>query len=124
MKTGGPNTRERGNRAEGVAADHLAKQGYSIVERNFVCKLGEIDIIARDRDVLVFIEVRSRQSRRTLDPVYSVDRRKQSKIIKAAQVYLASRVRNVPPCRFDVAIVTLMDHPPEVEVIRDAFQLD
>jgi len=120
--TGGT-TRERGNKAEDTAADHLIGLGYEIVERNFSCRLGEIDIIARHNGELVFVEVRSRRSPRSLDPIYSVNRRKQEKIIRAAQVYLAARFRNVPPSRFDVVLVT-MGPKPEVEVIPDAFMIE
>ena len=116
-----PTTRQRGDRAEQIAVEHLSGLGYRIVERNFVCKLGEVDIIAAHRGDLVFVEVRSRHSSQALNPVYSVNRSKQTRIIRAAQVYISGqRFKKGPPTRFDVVLVTL-DEPPLVEVLRDAF---
>jgi putative endonuclease len=117
------NTRKRGQLAEQVAVDYLINQGYRIVERNFLCKLGEIDIIARHNGDLVFVEVRSGKRTPTFDPIFSVDRKKQTKIIRAAQVYLDKHFRTEPTSRFDVVLVTL-DDPPRVEIIPDAFNLD
>lgn len=109
--------------AEQIAADHLSGIGYRIIERNFECRIGEIDIIARHGEDLVFVEVRSRQSSASLDPVFSVNRRKQTKIAQVAQVYLDRHCRKVSSCRFDVVLVTV-GPPPEVEVIRDAFGVE
>jgi len=114
------NTRARGMRAEDVAVRRLEKAGYQVIERNFSCKLGEIDLIARHGDQLVFVEVRSRHGKEAVDPVYSVNTRKQRKIIKAAQYYLTTRYTQYPVCRFDVVIVTLCT-PPDVVVLQDAF---
>lgn len=116
-------TRERGQFAEQIAVDHLLRQGYRVVERNFRCKLGEIDIIANHRGELVFVEVRSRKSADSLDPVFSVNRRKQERILKSSQVYLDKRFASPPPSRFDVVLVTLAP-TPQVEVIPNAFQAD
>jgi putative endonuclease len=118
-----PNTRDRGRLAEQVAADHLEARGYRIIEKNFLCKLGEIDIVAQHAGELVFVEVRSRASASSLNPVFSVDRQKQKRIIRAAEIYLSKRFRDTPPARFDVAIVTL-DEPVIVEIIQDAFSTD
>jgi putative endonuclease len=118
-----PTTRDRGRLAEQVAADHLEARGYRIIEKNFVCKLGEIDIIAQHAGELVFVEVRSRGSASSLNPVFSVDRQKQKRIIRAAEIYLGKRYREVPPARFDVAIVTLGE-PTVVEIIENAFGVD
>jgi len=85
--------------------------------------LGEIDIIAQHLGELVFVEVRSRGSASSLNPVFSVDRQKQKRIIRAAEVYLGKRYREVPPARFDVVIVTLGE-PAVVEILRDAFSAD
>jgi putative endonuclease len=119
----GPNTRDRGRLAEQVAADHLEARGYRILEKNFTCRLGEIDIIAQHSGELVFVEVRSRGLASSLNPVFSVDRQKQKRIIRAAEIYLGKRFRQVPPARFDVAIVTLGE-PKVVEVIENAFGVD
>lgn len=117
------NMRKKGQQAEEIAVRHLMEKVYRIIERNFVCKFGEIDIIAiHDRD-LVFVEVRSRHSVTGLDPSYSVGWRKQNKIIKTAQVYLDSRFRRTPNARFDVVLVTLSESP-EVEIIPDAFGVE
>jgi putative endonuclease len=116
-------TRQRGANAEQLAADFLVKQGYEILQRNFNCKLGEIDIVARHRGELVFVEVRSRHSETALNPVFSVNRRKQEKIIRAAQVYIERYYKQEPASRFDVVIVTLND-PPSMDLIANAFTLD
>jgi len=113
-------TRERGKIAEDVAADYLIANGYRIVARNFSCKLGEIDIVALHNHDLVFVEVRSRGSASTLDPIFSINRKKQTKIVRAAEVYVDKHFKKEPPSRFDVVLVT-MDDPPLVEHICDAF---
>lgn len=115
--------RERGARAEQLAADYLVKRGYRIITRNFSCKLGEIDIIARHEGELVFVEVRSRHSPSALNPVHSVDHRKQSRIVKSAAVYLERHFDQIPASRFDVVLVTFGERP-EVEVIPNAFFAD
>lgn len=117
------NTRNRGQQAEQVAVDYLVTKGYRIVERNFLCKLGEIDIIARHGDDLVFVEVRSGKRTPAFDPIFSVDRKKRQKIIRTAQVYLDKHFNQEPASRFDVMLVTLGE-PPQVELIPDAFNLD
>lgn len=115
-------TRKKGRAAEQLAADYLETQGYRIVERNFQCALGEIDIIARHNGELVFVEVRSGSSPRTVDPVYSITRTKQTKIARVAQFYL-SRLRSVPASRFDVVLVR-MNRTPQIEIIPDAFRVE
>jgi putative endonuclease len=115
-------TRKKGRAAEQVAADYLESRGYRIVERNFQCAIGEIDIIAHHNGDLVFIEVRSGSSPRTVNPAYSINRTKQNKIAHVAQYYL-SRFRNVPPARFDVVLVR-MSQTPQIELIPDAFSVE
>ncbi|GEM_PF-769615 len=113
-------TRARGDRAEQIAVDHLTANGYRIVERNFQCKLGEIDIIAIHQGELAFVEVRSRHSPTARNPIYTVNRTKQKKIIRTAQVYLSKHRKHETPARFDVAIVTLGTEP-HVELFPNAF---
>ncbi len=116
----GTGTRGKGDLAEQIALNHLQGAGYEIVERNFNCKVGEIDIIAREGGELVFVEVRSKHSSATVHPSFSVNLAKQKRIAKAAQVYLDRHYQSPPFCRFDVVIVT-MGKPPLVEVIPNAF---
>ncbi len=113
-------SRAKGLRAEDIAAERLRNDGYHIIERNFSCKVGEIDIIARNGGELVFVEVRSRSSEADRDPIHSIDQRKRRKIARTAQYYLAGRYEQAPPCRFDVVIVT-MGASPRVEIIPNAF---
>jgi putative endonuclease len=117
------NKKEKGRQAEEIAADYLAARGYSIIARNFECRIGEIDIIARNDGDLVFVEVRSRHSLFGPDPAYSVNRHKQRKILKTAQYYLVRHFRQEPPVRFDVVLVN-MTGVLGVELIRDAFRAD
>ncbi len=106
------NPGEVGKRAFGMqlevhAARYLSHQGMSLVHRNFQCKLGEIDLIMRERDTLVFVEVRFRRSNSHGDACATVDWRKQRKLQRAAQVFLQrSGLRDQLPCRFDVLGIT------------------
>jgi putative endonuclease len=92
---------QRGAHAEERAAIHLERQGLQIVARNFRCRMGEIDLVARDGPMLVFVEVRLRASGAYGGAQGSVDWRKQARVVAAARYYL-SRLQSEPPCRFDV----------------------
>ncbi len=117
------NRRETGNRAEDIACDYLKKNGYRVITRNFNCRVGEIDIIAQNGDDLVFVEVRSWNSSGTINPVHTISRRKQERVIRAAETFLAKYSRKPVPARFDVLIVKL-GGPPEIELIKNAFELE
>lgn len=120
------NRRETGQLAEQAAAQHLAAAGLALLERNFRCRGGEIDLIFRDAQTLVFVEVRLRQSERFGGALGSVDARKQHRLYRAARAYVASRaVAQQTPMRFDV--VAVGGQPPlacHFEWIKDAFQFD
>lgn len=93
-----------GKLAEDLASNHLKKKGYSIVERNFRNRFGEIDIIAKDKDTLVFIEVKAKTGKDFGLPEEMVNRKKLSKVRKMAEVYL-NGVNTL--CRIDVIAVVL-----------------
>lgn len=102
----------------------LKRQGFEIVTTNYRSKYGEIDIIAREGGDLVFVEVRSRRTDELVYPGESVDRRKQSKIVRTAQHYLAANNLDVD-CRFDVAEVRFeRGKPVSVKLIKAAFGED
>ncbi len=97
------NKRRIGAEYEQIAADYLTENGYQIVERNFRNRFGEIDIIAKDEEYLVFVEVKFRGSQSCGTPVEAVDFRKQRIITKVAWYYLLTHGGNEwTPCRFDV----------------------
>ena len=105
--------------AERDAAQLLIAAGYQIVERNYRCKAGELDIIARDDGVLVFVEVRSRSDDEHGHAAEMVRRRKQRRVIRVARCYLAVAAPEFERCRFDVVAIT----GDEVEVLKDAFRV-
>ena len=111
--------RKVGARYERAAAVFLESMGYEILERNFRCRMGEIDLIARQGGYLVFVEVKYRRDRRAGSPEEAVDRRKQRSIGLAARVYLQEKGLEEVPCRFDVAAVD----GGEIRIIKDAFWL-
>ncbi len=108
----------RGDAAEALAAAFLEARGCSIVERNYRCKSGEIDIVARSGATMVFVEVRARKSNSFGGAAESITAAKRKKVLTAARHYLMSH-RIDCACRFDV--VFLMGEPPRIEWIRDAF---
>ena len=117
--------RDIGNKGEDIAVKHLKKKGYKIIERNFnVPGMGEIDIVAKNKEYLVFVEVRLRKNTLHGSGAETVDIFKQKKLIKAALMYMkANSLMNVP-VRFDVASIT---GNPEgeysLEIIENAFEV-
>ena len=112
------NRRQIGTEEEALAAAFLKEQGYRILEQNFRCRLGEIDIIARDGSALVFIEVKYRKNSKYGNQAEAVDRRKQQKICKVADYYrMKYRIPDGQACRFDVVAI----QGREIRLIRDAF---
>ena len=110
-----------GARAEDLAAAHLSRHGLVIVERNFRTRHGEIDLIARDGDSLVFVEVRMRSRSDFGGAAGSVTAAKQARWIAAAQGYLA-KIGREPACRFDVVLLDAL-HPARVEWLRDVVEV-
>jgi len=94
---------EAGARAEALAAAFLVARGLTIVERNFRCRRGEIDLIARDGETLVFVEVRLRSRRDFGGAAASITAAKRARIAAAALFYLG-RLPRTPPCRFDAVL--------------------
>lgn len=107
-----------GDHAEQIAAAYLQDKGLALIESRYRCRWGEIDLILRDRDTVVFAEVRLRSSKSFGGAAYSVDRRKQARIIATARHYLTGAKE--APCRFDVVLLERIE-PPRIEWIRDAF---
>jgi putative endonuclease len=110
---------QRGAAAEVAAAKLLVEAGYRIVERNFRCKVGELDIVARDGDVLAFVEVRSRTDADHGSAVEMIGRTKQRRVARVAAYYLATRKPAFEECRFDVVAITAGD----AILIKDAFRV-
>lgn len=113
----------KGKMGEDTAAAFLAKEGYKIVDRNFRCPLGEIDIVAADKGVLVFVEVKTRSSNKFGLPEEAVNRRKQHQMTKVAQFYISNKKLFNSPARFDVVAVILSGEKVDVRVIRNAFEI-
>ena len=121
-------TRERqilGKSGEEAAFEFLRKKGYRILERNYKTPLGEIDIIAQDRDRLVFVEVKSLSDTSYIFPQEMLNKKKQEQIIRVALSYLKAKGLKNVDCRFDcVAVIFSLGKEPEIELIKDAFQSD
>jgi putative endonuclease len=107
-----------GRRAEDLCADLMRRAGLEVLARNWRCRLGEIDLIARDGATLVFAEVRLRRDTRFGGAAESVTAVKRSRLIAAAQLYLAGRP--AADCRFDVLLLDALD-AGRVQWLRNAF---
>ena len=119
----GPFRSSLGERGETAACGFLKDHGYEILEKNYKCKLGEIDVIARRQGRLAFIEIKTRTSAQFGTPQEAVDFRKQEKIFKVAQWYLKERKSLKSPVAFDVvAILWKEGQSPEIRLIADAFE--
>jgi putative endonuclease len=117
-------TREKqskGVRGEESTARFLRGQGYCILERNYRCPLGEVDIIARDGNTVVFVEVKTRTSGRFGTPQESIGPQKQKRMTAIALYYLKGRGWLGKPARFDVAAVSLRDGGETITLFKNAF---
>lgn len=113
------NKRAVGTEYEKKVGAYLEEHGYRILEYNFRCKGGEIDIIAKDGEYLVFVEVKYRKDRGTGDPFEAVDSRKQRTISRTASYYcMIHGYDETTSCRFDVVAVL----GEEIHVIKNAFE--
>ncbi|HEV2037289.1 MAG TPA: YraN family protein [Candidatus Eremiobacteraceae bacterium] len=110
-----------GNESERTTAAYLVDRGYHILERNFRCRGGEVDIIALDGATLVFIEVKMRRSLARGAPIEAVTLIKQSRVRKAAQVYLAYSGRIFTRTRFDVVCVMKSGKNTDITHLKAAF---
>ena len=112
-----------GKESESTAVKHLKKQGYKIIEQNYRTKLGEIDIIAKEKDTLVFVEVKSRKSASYGNPKYAVTPKKMRKISMVALYFLKMTNQSTSKARFDVVSISHGKKNPEIEIIKNAFDL-
>jgi putative endonuclease len=114
-----------GTYGECTALEYLAKLGYVIIEKNFRCSSGEIDIIAKDGDYITFIEVKSRYCKLYGSPSESVTYNKQLKLYKTAQYYIMKRKLHNNFFRFDVVEILFVHENNDVNInlIKNAFQL-
>jgi putative endonuclease len=108
-----------GAEAEQVAAQYLQRHGLKLVQTNYRCRFGEIDLILRDKETLVFAEVRQRSRSDFGGAAASIDSHKQQRLILTAQHYLASLPR-IPPCRFDAM---LLDAAGNIDWVKNAFEV-
>lgn len=113
-----------GQASEDRAEEFLRRKGYRILARNLRTSLGELDLVAEDAGVLVFVEVKARTTGAFGGAVLAADRRKQAKLIRLASQYLAQRHLMERACRFDVVLVQgEADAPLQVEHIENAFDV-
>ena len=112
-----------GAQSEDLAVWYLKKNGYKILEQNFRTRLGEIDIIAKEKKTIVFVEVKSRRSIRYGSPKWSVTHQKQRKISMVALQYLKKTRQTDAAARFDVVAAISNRDEPQIEVVKNAFEL-
>ncbi|NWG04278.1 MAG: YraN family protein [Syntrophaceae bacterium] len=115
--------KELGKRGEEIALQFLKKKGYRIIERNYVCKMGEMDMIGKEKDTLVFIEVKTRATTEFGPPQLAVHASKQRQLSKVALNYLNEKKLKEVKARFDVVAILLGPLGEEIELIKDAFEL-
>ena len=100
-------TREQGQYTESLACEYLENKGFKLIEKNFTCRLGEIDLIMKDNNSIVFVEVRYRRSINFGSGIESITTSKQKKLIKTASLYLQQHDKlNKYPSRFDIVSIT------------------
>ena len=112
-----------GKEGERLAEQYLRKKGYKLVERNYRCPAGEVDLIVLDRRVIVFVEVKTRTGHEFGTPLEAVYPRKQRKMMQAAQFFLSQKKLHQRDARFDVVGISWPAHEPVIEHVENAFEL-
>ena len=115
---------ELGQSGERIAVNFLKINGYDIISTNFRNKLGQIDVIAKDKKTICFVEVKTRRSQRFGQPTEAVELSKQRKISQVALMFLKQNKLLNSPARFDVISISHPDIQPDVKLIKNAFELD
>ncbi len=115
---------ELGRIGEEEAAVFLKKRGFKIICLNYRNRLGQIDIIAKQRRTICFLEVKTRQSDRFGQPKEAINSLKQRKISQAALMFLKQEKLLDSPTRFDVVSISYPDAQPKIELIKNAFELN
>ncbi len=119
-------TRERlelGERGEALAFEKIKRLGYTHIIKNYRCRLGEVDLVAKDGDVLVFIEIKTRRGRPLGFAKEAVNLRKRKQLSKVALNYMKTNDCCDVSARFDVVAVSLGGESSQIEVIKNAFDL-
>lgn len=111
-----------GLEGETTACEELERLGYTIIERRYRTRFGEIDVIADDRGTVVFVEVKTKTDCTFSDPVESVTKQKQRRLVSMAEQYVAYHRLGNTPCRFDVVTVDTSAAPPHITHYKDAFR--
>ena len=115
--------KETGRRGEELAALYLSRLGFEIVERNYRCRWGEIDIICRRGNLMVFVEVRSKSTERFGTPEETINRTKVSRIRRTAMEYLREKAAGRPfNMRFDLIAITFQKGQGNIKHIKGAFE--
>ena len=118
-QAGDRNNRTIGTKYEQIALNYLQQANYEILESNYRSRTGEIDIVAKDGEYYVFVEVKYRTTTRSGHPAEAVDYRKQQKITNTARLYLYThQLSEFTPCRFDVVVIL----GNTIELYKNAFE--
>lgn len=112
-----------GQKGEDIAVDFLEGSGYKVLDRNFRCRNGEIDIIALDGKSIVFVEVKTRKRDNFGSPKFAVDWRKQKQLVRVALTYLKHKRLMDKPARFDVVGIIIRGDKREIELVKNAFDM-
>lgn len=123
MNKSNKNKRDIGKDGEEIAAKYLLENGFEILERNYQYGHGEIDIVAKDEGVLVFVEVKTRKNLEFGEPEYAINKKKIQQIKKMAELYLFDKEIEEIDCRFDVVAVLMENQShPQITHYKNAFQ--
>ncbi|MFP6770522.1 MAG: YraN family protein [Planctomycetaceae bacterium] len=112
-----------GERGEDLAARFLVTRGLTVSERRYRTRQGEIDLVCRDRDTVVFVEVKTRRTRKAGEPFEAITRHKQQRLTRLALAYLKRHDLLEAPARFDVVSILYSEKTPTptIDYFRDAF---
>ncbi|WP_319470760.1 YraN family protein [uncultured Pseudodesulfovibrio sp.] len=116
-------TKRRGNLGEAAAARYLESRGMRVLDRNWRFRQWELDLVCKDGDTIVFVEVKTRGAGTMGTPADGLNRKKQERLVKAASQYLTKKDLWDEPCRFDLAAVVDTGSSMDVEHVANAFDL-
>jgi putative endonuclease len=116
-------SKRRGDLGEDAAARFLESRGFKVLERNWRFRQWELDLVCRDKDTVVFVEVKTRRAGSMSTPADALDRRKRERLVKAASQYLTRHDLWDAPCQFDLAGVVDTGTSMDVEHFENAFDL-